>query len=488
MISIAESVKVTAPKISAKSAYMGQIVTITMDNPSNVTHDLSYQFQGGALHSIASGIGASYDWRIPDLGADIPNSVSGVLTIRCTTKYEQRTIGTQTVAMTAKVPNSALPTIKSVTVRAENGDGGNPNIFVQGESKLSVSIVASGASGSTIKSYGSIFNKFRYSGSRWTSDLIETDGVLPIVVTVEDSRGRPAIARTSINVLKYSPPRISVFTAYRCDENGAYKNDGEMLAVSYSYSIDSLMGQNTAKIELYYKESTDESYSEKIDIQNPSLSSSGTTIIQNPTFSPDYQFDLKLTVTDSVSGTASYEIGIPSGAVILDLASDGLGIAIGKTSERHGIEIAWEIYGLADQIREEGYSEDGWYYRKYRSGVAECWATGRFTNVDVTANHYSGFYYSDIIEIPLPFRFEEIISGHCDGGSNTVINFLRTNQISKTGYKFWVCGLYDAASNVDIVYRLHVIGRITPRPIPPSKTAVAGIAIAGVAVVGDTSV
>ena len=111
----------------------------------------------------------------------------------------------------------------------------------------------------------------------------------------------------------------------------------------------------------------------------------------------------------------------------------------------------------ADYITESGTS-GGWTYRKWNSGLAECW--GRyFGNVNAAANNWSGYYYSGAIEVDFPFAFKSIESIHFDGGSNDYLNFARNFASTLRQARFLIIGHSADATNVGIDVSISVKGR-----------------------------
>lgn len=336
--------RASAPTVSASSVDMGGKVTINTNRASSsFTHDLAYSFAGGSYVSIATGVGASYSWTTPDLASSIPNATSGTVTIRCITKSGSTNVGTKTVTMTLKVPASVVPTISAVaTVEATSGLAAQFGAFIKSKSKIKATITAAGAKGSTIKSYSTTFNGKTYTGSSWTSSEVTTSGSLSLVTTVTDSRGRTAKKTTTITVLNYSTPAISALQVYRVNAEGNADPDGIYIAVQYKYSVTSLNSKNTASMVVEYKQSTATEWSSLLS--GSALSADTTARPKSPTFSTDYQYDVRLTVVDWFGEKDTYTVQLQSGAVILDISADGKGIAFGKTSERAGVEIGWATF------------------------------------------------------------------------------------------------------------------------------------------------
>jgi hypothetical protein len=77
-----------------------------------------------------------------------------------------------------------------------------------------------------------------------------------------------------------------------------------------------------------------------------------------PTFSTDYQYDIRMTVTDWFGASTSYEVTLPTADVILDISSDGKGLGIGKVSQRSGAtEFARVMYDRFDTVIGNGLAQ-----------------------------------------------------------------------------------------------------------------------------------
>lgn len=336
--------RATTPTLSTNSEYMGEEVTITLSRASSsFTHDLAYSFAGASYVSIATGVGTSKAWTIPDLASKIPKATSGTLTIRCITKNGSTTIGTKTATMTIKVPTDVIPTISSVTVaETVSGLAAQFGAFVQTKSKVKVTIAAAGAKGSTISSYSTTLQGKAYTGSSWTSDLLTSSGSLSLVTTVKDSRGRSAKTTTKISVEAYAKPKIAAFKAGRGDELGAASDDGIYALLTYAYEVAPVGGKNTASVTVQWKRATASAYESTPCLTGSALSAATTTKVESPTFSSDYQYDLLMTVTDWFGEKDTYSAILRSAAVILDLKADGTALSIGKTAEISNLfDIGW---------------------------------------------------------------------------------------------------------------------------------------------------
>ena len=338
--------RASVPTLSATSVDMGSAVTITTNRASSsFTHDLAYSFAGSGYTSIATGVGASYTWTTPDLALRVPNAASGTLTIRCITKNGTTTIGTKTVTMTLKVPASVMPNVSAVAVaEATDGVAAQFGAYVQSRSTLKVNITAAGAKGSTIKSCTTTFDGKTYTGTSWTSSLITKSGTLTLNTKVTDSRGRTFSRKTTITVLAYTRPALTELHVYRVNDLGEADQDGTRIAVRYKYSVTSLGGKNTGALYVQYKKSTDDDTEWADLFSRAGLSGNTTVVLTSPTFSTDYQYDIQARVGDWFTSAGPYNAILQSGAVVLDIAADGKGVAIGKTSEHGGFESGWRSH------------------------------------------------------------------------------------------------------------------------------------------------
>lgn len=335
--------RATTPTLSTTSADMGTAIVISTPRASaDFTHDLAYSFAGGAYIAIATGVATQQTWTIPlSLANSIPNTTNGTVTIRCITKNGGTEIGTKTALLTAKVPATVVPSISSVThAEANTGTVVGIGAYVQSKSKVKVTITASGASGSTIKSYTSTFEGKNYAGASFTTDTVNSGGTRNIVTTVTDSRGRTATKTTSLSVLTYEAPKITNFHVARYTSSGVANQEGTYAWIQLAYSVTSLNSKNTAAAKVEYKKSTDSTWLTLYNLDD--LSRNSTLKPTGTTFSTDYQWDFRISLSDAFTpadSPATYTTYIPSGAVILDIKADGKGISFFKTSTKNGVDI-----------------------------------------------------------------------------------------------------------------------------------------------------
>lgn len=109
--------RASTPTVSASSVVMLNKVTVTTNRKSSsFTHDLTYSF-GGSTGTIATGVGASYEWTVPDLVSNISGKTSGTCTITCKTKNGSTVVGTKTVTLTLTIPAKSAVSASATTVQ-----------------------------------------------------------------------------------------------------------------------------------------------------------------------------------------------------------------------------------------------------------------------------------------------------------------------------------------------------------------------------------
>lgn len=336
--------RATTPSLSSSSVTMGNSVTITLNRASsNFTHDLSFTLNG-TTKNIASSVGTSYSWTpsVADYAPLIPNNTSMTGTLTCTTKNGSTTIGTKTINVTLQIPSSVKPTISLVCTDTKGyltTYGG----YVQGKSTLQVAITANGTNGSTISSYSTTFDGSTKSGS--TAATVTFATLIPndsrtISSTVTDSRGRTATTTTTINVLEYNSPQISL-AIDRCDNQGNPDPSGTNIDIQATLTITSLNGSNktNTNIEIkYIKTTDDQDVAANWHSITPTITKSNTIITASKTI-PSTDLDsnsaylFKINAYDSLTVLPTIKRIVDSTYSLMDFKANKKGVAFGTTAD-----------------------------------------------------------------------------------------------------------------------------------------------------------
>lgn len=236
------------------------------------------------------------------------------------------------------VPSSVKPTLGPISLDPVNittSDGTSRNILVKGKNKMTVSVSGcKPGTGSSIKSY--TFSVLSGSTVIATTTTTSTSasfgpfskvGALKFRLSVTDKRGRTADNNgdePTWECYDYEAPYFSTFNAYRANSDGSENVNGTYLKCSYTQKYSSVNSTNSVTVKVNYGSKT-----------------SSSTLIDLGENSATYQ--VYLTITDNYGGTnKSSAITVFGQSRILNITSDGTGIALGKMAESNELfECRW---------------------------------------------------------------------------------------------------------------------------------------------------
>lgn len=350
-----------------------QAVTVTKQEAS-FTHTVTYSC-GSLSGTICTKVSDNYvNWTPPmDLATQNTTGTSVIVNFTVETFNGSASVGTSTATAVYQIPASVTPYMAS-TLSDPTGWYDVFGAYIQGQSKLGLSINAQGSYGASITGITTIFDGSTYIGSSVTSNTILQTGSVQASITAKDSRGRTVTEKPTISVLAYAYPKLTAVSSYRSDSSGNSSSSGGYITVKFSSSVYSLNSKNGAWYKVKYKKSTASSYT------TVSLDSyTGNFAVSNGkyTFAADEgSYDVQVLVGDRFK-TIPYSVPGPAvNHTVSMLKKDGkvVGLAVGKTAEHEGyFDVGWKLKlsGGGDCIEEQGES-NGWIYRKWASGVAEC--------------------------------------------------------------------------------------------------------------------
>lgn len=251
---------VTWPNTTNNVGDFGATFSIHMNRKSeSFTHTVRYEY-GNRTGTIATKVTTGTTWAVPlDFMNDIPSSTSASGRIYVDTYNGSTLVGTKYTGFTVTVPASVKP---SCSIALDDTTGvddiyGSP---VKGLSKIKVTVTATKAYSSEIKSYTIQINGATYYAATATSGLLNNSGSVPVTVTVKDARGRTGSASYTMSVQDYNAPAVTKLTAVRCNEDGTVNKRGGFIKVTFSAAVSSMSSKNTASYKLKYKKTSDTSY------------------------------------------------------------------------------------------------------------------------------------------------------------------------------------------------------------------------------------
>lgn len=383
-------------------------------------HRVVYTFGSASEWVLDDKPSGWYEWYPPEsLAEQIPNAVSGTGKLQLITYSGDNVVATQDFPITLSVPDDMVPSISDVAFsEAESVIAKQFGAYVQNKSRLNVKITASGAYGSKIWDYATSISDVKYSGQSITTNTITTYGVIPVYVSVTDTRGRTASTEVTVYVEGYQRPTIKSFAVNRATKSGTYQEDADYVLVEYSYAISEVDQKNTHAVTIEYKRSTE---SEWTTLLTDPAYSKETSVVPDTVFSNDYQYDFRLVVADYFTSDRR-TVSVLSAKVILDLHASGDGLSLGKTAELENVfDVGYDTKfrgkvtlgdnQIGDIVTETGTSGD-WSYVKCASGLAMMWC-------NVTAEYSAASVLEKWVSYPFTLQAGVAAFGTLEGvGSN----------------------------------------------------------------------
>ena len=349
-LSLSDTVTLTTiPRASvvsaAKTGTLGTALTISLNRKSeNFTDRLYYKIGSNSAVLITNDAGTSYSWTPPiNLATNAPNSATLPVTIISNTYNGDNYVGRSECQVMLSVPESVAPTL-SLAISDPTGVMETYGGYVQLRSKIQVAITASGAQGSTIKSYsikvGGIYAATSASG---TTDYLPNSGTLEITCTVTDSRGRTASQSQTITVLAYSKPTIAAISAARCNQDGTANRAGTYGKVTFSASITPLSNINTAAYAVQYREVGVDSWSTADSPAAGDFAPADVSVI----FPADKnkRFEVRVVATDAFESIGSSIRDLPAAYALYHLAKHLISVGIGRLCDKlNAFQVGLDAY------------------------------------------------------------------------------------------------------------------------------------------------
>ena len=349
-LSLSDTVTLTTiPRASvvsaAKTGTLGTALTISLNRKSeSFTDKLYYKIGSNSAVLITNDAGTSYSWTPPiNLATNAPNSTTLSVTIISNTYNGDNYVGRSECQVMLSVPESVAPTL-SFAISDPTGVRETYGGYVQLRSKIQVSITASGAQGSTIKSYSiKVGNIYASNASSGTTDFLPNSGTLAITCIVTDSRGRTSSETQNITVLAYTKPTISAISAARCNQDGTANRAGTYGKVTFSASITPLSNINTASYAVQYREVGADSWSTADSPAAGDFSPADVSVV----FPADKnkRFEVRVVATDAFESIGSSIRDLPAAYALYHLAKHLISVGIGRLCDKaNAFQVGLDTY------------------------------------------------------------------------------------------------------------------------------------------------
>ena len=335
----------SVPTLSKNSAKLGEELTIYTNRQSTrYTHNVTYTL-AGTTGTIATGVTTSAVWTIPTSLIDkvAMNGTSCAITV--TTYLSHTNKGSNTVYLTLYPPDGAAPTVESGWVSVSRDNSAIPDVsaWVKGYSKAKITFDPDKVTGN----YGATISKFSvlYGGVRTEAvDNEATTGTLAdvnaaVFCTVTDSRGNSTTEEIVVPVLDYAPPTITGAEIFRCDGALLPADEGVHIAAKATAGCTSLDGANSVTLTAAYKAVGAADYGAEVALE----SGVAGMVTGSDDVSTMQSYLVRLTATDRLGVTTTFEKAVPTKAVTFHLKNGGKGAAFGKYAETDELfECQWD--------------------------------------------------------------------------------------------------------------------------------------------------
>ena len=260
-----------------------------------------------------------------------------------------------TKSFTVNVGGSA-PTVGTIQLTPGNISYISNNILVKGFNSLTIKVTGSKASeGSSIKSCTisgpSLLKTISGSSADATATISSVTDVpsftngtteLTYTVTITDTRGKTASSTAKITCYDYYNPTVVSFDAYRANSNGNPDASGSYIYCKYNIDYAQVATIDSSKtnisVSIYYGGSSPKVIT--------STAKTGSTLIDlsSDASAADKTYTVYANVTDTFAKSGkSSDITIFGSSRILNITSDGTGIAFGKMAESSQmLECVWD--------------------------------------------------------------------------------------------------------------------------------------------------
>lgn len=426
--SMAVSGTLTGDKIPRASSIASLSTNVPLDGVSplavhidravpSYTHTVRFVF-GTKSYTVQNAAQEASFVPPQDWLAEIPAASAGIGTCTVETYNGAAYVGSASKGFILLCPEDAVPVMADpVVTRVQNAVPAAWDLYLQNLSGVKIEAAgASGVFGSAVKSYKIECAGYTSDTSSLTVEKLPLAGDAAYTVTVTDTRGKSAVKSGSIQVAPYAPPAVDSLAAYRCDHAGNRLENGTYLCIKAGASY-TVIGENLLSLSAQILLNGGVLYTRTL--------LAGQAAVIGPV-QADKAYDVKVTAADLFSSGERWAMVSSTRYYLHFKKGGGRGVAFGKAAEHDGaVELAPELdlmlkgEALSDFVTETGES-GGWTYRKWHSGMAECW---KFTQIQINVTTAAGsLYYSDLIPIQLPFAMTDVTFTGSVGQLETLVN------------------------------------------------------------------
>ena len=463
-----------ASTIKATNGNIGSNTTITITRASsNFTHTLTWSCSGLSGTFATETTATSVTGTIStDIYAKIPNTKTATVTVTCDTYNGSTKIGSSTCIFTATASESVCkPTLSRTSIEDANTTAtavtGSKTRLIKGVSNVKVTgVKAESKNSATLKSV--VFKCDSKTSSIAIATATAGTGTATIsavpsgkfTLTATDSRGYSTTVTDELTIVDYAKPTLTLAKVERAEQTS------DTAKVTFQGTYDSYSTIfNGLTFNVRYKPRGG-SYSgwstvATIDKNGTGAPGTGKVVASNMAFagevslSLDYrkEYTIEFKVTDNLTSTI-YTLTLAPGVPIFDWGEEDFNFNVPVKYNGEPMTV--------DFIVEQGTSGI-WTYRKWNSGIAECW--GKYTANVTIAKTWGALHVAQVNDrISYPFEFAGIpienvricssaaLFAYAESGGNGI------NTKAKTGV--YCCARpAEHIDAINVTLDFHIVGR-----------------------------
>lgn len=308
---------------------------------------------------------SSYTWNMRDQDYDELRNRCPVDSRECTVRLGLDTrIGDTTysdyrdVKFTIKDMKKAAPSVK-MEVSLNNGSlTGFDGVYIQGKSKVDVSLSSTGKYNAEIKSYSAEIDGKTYNSQAFTSDVLQRAGNVTIKGYAKDSRGFTGSAEKNITVMAYSKPLVvplgnnTAILCHRSDDDGNRVGNSTSVWVKAQISYYDLDRRNECVLQYRVKPANeewndDDEWEELHIVFFSNTEAKYDSLIPGEVFDTKESYTVQLRAIDTIGEFDIKTFEIPTEDVALHLGRGGKNVAVGTYctyDKDHTFTSAWDAY------------------------------------------------------------------------------------------------------------------------------------------------
>ena len=227
-------------------------------------------------------------------------------------------------------------------------------LYIQGKSKVNVTLSATGKYGAGIQSYSGAMEGKTYPSDAFTTDVVQNPGNVEIVGYARDTRGFSGEVRNSITVIEYAKPMVvpisseNAILCYRSDWGGVKNSKSTSVWVKAKKSFHTISGNNQCSLQCRRKLVT-EQWNNNTHLWEEIIAAPDDTrefdFFINGYFDVTKAYTVQIRAIDDVGEEDIKTFEIPTEDVALHLGKGGKNVSVGTYcdySEDHTFYSEWK--------------------------------------------------------------------------------------------------------------------------------------------------